>query len=267
MMQVPHLLGPNFHELNRLVAHDEFELAEMIRHTLRLLKPQRAAGYQKGRFGSGNDGAYVMLDDFSGIDTALSFGIEHNINWDRDIADRGIVIHQFDHTVDDPAPDDPRMFFNRTMIAPHSADGTATIEALVTKHDKGGAQPNMILKMDIEAAEWAALDATSLEAISRFSQITCELHGFNYMGDLGWRQQIFRGLRKLSKFYAPIHIHANNFAGWTVIAGVPVAAVVEVAFVNRALYAMEASDELFPGALDLPCDANRADMYLGRFEY
>lgn len=267
MTNVPFMLGPNFQELNRLEAADEFELAAMIRHTLRLLQPQQVKGFEKARFGHGHDGAYVMLNDFEGIDAALSFGIDHNINWDIDIANRGIRIHQFDHTVEDPAPEDSRMLFNQKMIAPTAGEGAESIESLVRLHDRGGQRPNLILKMDIESAEWPALEATSLESVSRFAQITCELHGFNYMADIAWRRQIFRGLRKLAKFYAPIHIHANNYAGWTVIAGVPVAAVLEVSFVNRALYQLEPSHELFPNELDLPCDANRPDMYLGSFVY
>ena len=77
-----YMLGPNFQQLNRLQASNEFELADLIRHTLRLLKPQQVKGFDKARFGKGHDGAYVMLDDFAGIDTALSFGIEQNIDWD-----------------------------------------------------------------------------------------------------------------------------------------------------------------------------------------
>jgi hypothetical protein len=55
---------------------------------------------------------------FEGLDTAVSMRIEHNIAWSRQEADRGLIIHQFDQTVDALPPDDPRMIFNKTMIAP-----------------------------------------------------------------------------------------------------------------------------------------------------
>lgn len=86
-------------------------------------------------------------------------------------------------------------------------------------------------------------------------------------GHLEWRQLFFRSLRKLSKYYAPIHVHANNYAGWVLIAGVAVPAVLEVTFVNRGLYGLEKTDEIFPGILDRPCDPTRADMFLGNFRY
>lgn len=153
MTQTPFMHGPNFAALNRLVANDDHELHEQIRATLRLLRPYRVKGRRKARFGSPNDGGYILLDDFEGVDTALSFGIEQNIDWDLEMAEHGLTIHQFDHTVEAPAPDDRRMIFSKTMIAPTPAPGAATLEGLVELLDKGHSRPNLILKMDIEAAE------------------------------------------------------------------------------------------------------------------
>ena len=263
----PFMIGPNFQELNRMEAGNEIELHAQIRHTLRLLRPMKAKRINKARFGSPNDGGYVHLEDFTGLDTAISLGINDNISWDLEMAARGLTVYQFDHTVDDPAPEDPRMVFHKTMIAPEAGEGRDTLEAIVQRWDKGNEQPNMILKMDIEDWEWVVLEATSLEAISRFSQITCEMHYFEAIGDLRWRQLFFRGLRKLSKFYAPIHIHANNYAALSVIANVPVPNVIEVTFANRAVYEFEETDELFPGPLDAPCNNNRPDTFLGSFRY
>lgn len=263
----PFMLGPNFQELNRLVANDPFELQQQIRNTLCLLRPMKAKGHAKARFGSANDGGYIHLDDFEGLDTAISLGIDHNITWDVDVAARGLTIHQFDHTVDAPAPDNPNMIFHKTMIAPENGPGRESLESIVKRLDKKQDRPNMILKMDIEGAEWPVLEATSLDAICRFSQIVFELHCFEGIGDLAWRQQFFRGLRKLSKFYAPIHVHANNYAGLSIVANVALPNVIEVTFANRAIYEFEKTDELFPGSLDAPCDTNRPDLYLGNFRY
>lgn len=263
----PYMLGPNYHDLNCLTAADGFELQTQIRNTLRLLRPQRAKGYTKRRFGASGDGGYVHLDDFEGVDTAISLGIDHNITWDRAIADRGLTIHQYDHTVDDPAPEDPRMVFNQLMIAPEERPGATTLAAIVDKLDKGGDRPNLFLKMDIESCEWGVLKATSLDTIARFAQITGEFHYFEALGELPWRQTFFRCLRKLSKFYAPIHVHANNYAAMPLIANVPVPCVLEITFANRALYEFEDSDELFPTKLDAPCDPAVPDHFLGAFRF
>lgn len=266
-MRAPFMAGPNFQELNRLIANDAIELQTQIRNTLRLLCPQAVKEYRKARFGSNGDGGYVHLDDFEGLDIAVSLGVENNIDWDRAVADRGLTIHQFDYSVDSPAPDDPRMIFSKTLIAPQSGPGAESLESIVQRLDRKQVRPNMILKMDIESAEWAVLEATSLESISRFSQITCELHYFEAISLLEWRQTFFRGLRKIAKFYAPIHVHANNYAPYSIIANVPLANVLEVTFANRALYEFEPCNEIFPGPLDRPCDPTRPDIFLGNFCY
>ena len=198
MTLTPHMIGPNFQALNRLIANDDFELQAQVRHTLRLLKPQSAKGQRKARFGSVNDGGYVHLDDFGGVDTVLSLGIERNIDWDRDIANRGLTIHQFDYSVDAPAPDDNRMIFHKIMIGPQAGPGVESLETLVERFDKKRERPNIFLKMDIECSEWPVIEATSLETMSRFTQITCEMHYFQGLSNEGWRQQCFRVLRKIS---------------------------------------------------------------------
>lgn len=258
---------PTYEELGALFASNEIELHDQIRNVLRLLRPQAAVGHEKARFGGHGDGGYVHLDDFEGVDTAVSLGIDYNITWDRQIADRGLIVHQFDHTVEDPAPDDPRMIFNKTMISPTPGPGRATLESIVDRFDKRRARPNIFLKMDIENAEWSAIEATPTATLGRFSQITCELHAFGFFDRTEWRQGFFRALRQLYEHYAVVHVHANNFAGWTTIANIPIAHVLEVTFANRAIYQFTDTDELFPGPLDVPCNTHMPDMFLGSFRF
>ena len=75
---------------------------------LSYLTPRRAVRFEKIRLGRDGDGGYVMLDDFSGVSSALSFGIETDCSWDTAIAERGIEVHQYDHTVDGPPTDHPQ---------------------------------------------------------------------------------------------------------------------------------------------------------------
>lgn len=246
---------------------DPVALHHQVRAVLRLLRPQRARGFGKVRLGRRGDGGYVCLDDFAGLDAALSFGINDDVSWDRDAADRGLVVHQFDHTVDDPAPDDRRMVFNKTMIAPEPGPGAATLGELVRLHDRGASRPNLLLKMDIEGWEWAMVEATPSHELARFSQIACELHYFQGLAELDHRRTVFRALTKLHELYGVVHVHANVAGGIGNHGNVVVPNVLEVTFANRALYALEDTDELFPGPLDDCCDPNQPDMFLGSFRF
>lgn len=258
---------PTLAEVGGLQADNEIELGQHIRTVLRLLRPKRALGMAKRRFGRRHDGGYVHLDDFDGVDTALSLGINDDVSWDCDVADRGVKIYQFDHTVEDPRPRDERMVFAKTMIAGHAAPGCETLEALVSRHDRRAAKPNLILKMDIEGSEWPVIEETSDATFGRFAQVACELHSFERFRELPWRQGFYRALRKISLSHGVVHVHANNYAGFQIIAGVPVASVLEISWANRSAYDLVETDELFPTDLDDPCHSAAPDHYLGAFLY
>lgn len=246
-------------------AEDPHQQHKAVREVLRLLRPHRVVGHDKIRVGNVADGGYVMIDDFDGVDTALSLGINDDITWDVAAAARGLKIYQFDHTVSDPAPDDDRMEFSPTMIAAHTGEGCVSLEDLVQRHHRGGARQNLLLKMDIENWEWAAIE--TLEQVGAFSQIVCEMHYFQGLADPMHRHRVRACLEKLHAHYVVAHIHANNFGGVSHIAGVTLPNVVEVTFANRSRYQIEETDELFPHPLDAPCDPNRADIWLGGFRF
>ena len=49
--------------------------------------------------GNHEDGSYVMLDDFENIKIAYSIGIDGVIQFDKALADKGIDIYMYDHTI------------------------------------------------------------------------------------------------------------------------------------------------------------------------
>ena len=40
-----------------------------------------------------------MLNDFDNIKICYSIGIEHNVDFDKDIASRGIEVYMYDHII------------------------------------------------------------------------------------------------------------------------------------------------------------------------
>lgn len=246
---------------------DPVELARQVRAVLRLLEPQAAVGVGKVRLGHHGDGGYVSLDDFRPGEIALSLGVSDDISWDVDAADRGLKIHQFDHTVDDPAPRDDRMIFHKKMIAPETSETSQSLEDLVSRLDRREARPNLILKIDIEGAEWRVWASTPPDRLSRFSQILCEVHGLADLADNDRRREIYGVFSTLNKAYAVVHVHGNICGGIANVGNVIFPNVLEITFANRDVYRFEPTDELFPGLLDTSCDAYSPDMYLGSFRF
>lgn len=246
---------------------DPVEIHRQIRSVLRLLQPRAAKDHRKIRLGHVGDGGYICIDDFAGIDTALSFGINDDISWDLDAADRGLTVYQFDHTVDDPAPNDPRMVFEKKMIDVSSGPDRQSLADLIARHDKRNARPNIVLKMDIECAEWEVLRSTPAEALGRIAWIVCELHYFQGLAEPSFRSMLDQVLGKLAWVFGVVHVHGNSGAGFSNVANVLFPNVLEATFVNRDLYTLVDTNELFPGPLDVSCDPNQPDIYLGSFRF
>jgi hypothetical protein len=243
------------------------EVRNSIVETFRRLRPQAVQGFRKKRFGAGHDGGYVAIDDFRTVDTVFSFGIEQNASWDTSIAQQGVTVYQFDHTVDAPMPHDSRMIFEKKKISAEAGPASESLVSLLKRHDKGRPEPNVLLKMDIENDEWPVFDATPPAYLKRFTQIICEFHRFENLSDLAWRARVIRVLNKISNAYSLIHVHANNYASVNNTCDVVIPNVIEMTFANRSLYSFKESDEVFPGEFDKPCDPARPDIQLGAFQF
>jgi len=251
----------------KLLLAAPFEIQRRCLELLRLLAPNRAEGFHKARFGSAHDGGYVLIDDFDGIAAAFSFGIAQDANWDAAIADRGVPVYQFDHTIEATPISRPDLIFTKARIVAEPAQGGCTIDELVRRHGSPG-QASLILKTDIEGDEWAVLDAASEEALSCFAQIVGEFHHFgSSMWESDGYEQVLRVFKKLTRNFGVVHVHACNVHPLSNVGNVMVPQILELTFANRRRYSLGATDEIFPGPLDGTNDASLPDIHLGRFMY
>jgi hypothetical protein len=183
-----------------------------------------------------------MIDDFRWIDTALSIGSLKAVPWELAVSE------------------EPIKFF---MLGSAPTD----IERLVEEHDRRNPQPNILLHTDLGGETWSFFDLASRESMQRFSQIVCELHNLESLSDTWWYRKIRRVFEKLADDYAVVHLHANNAGGTASIHGIVLPRVLQVSFANKQTYSFVATDELFPGELELPCDPSQPDIWLGSFRF
>ena len=64
-----------------------------------LILPKTVVGKKRILVGKKGDGCYVLLNDLKDIKIAYSFGIGKRIKFDKELADRGIDIFMYDHTI------------------------------------------------------------------------------------------------------------------------------------------------------------------------
>jgi hypothetical protein len=233
---------------------------------LSYLTPRRAVKFDKIRLGRDGDGGYVLLDDFSCVSAALSFGIETDCSWDTAIAERGIDVHQYDHTVDGPPTDNVRFRFFKRKITSAPSDQSETLGSALAKLPPPDAG-HVILKIDIEGSEWDVLDTATPEELARFSQIIGEFHELTSAADPAWRDRARRVLAKLRSAFDVVHVHGNNWSPLDIVANVAIPASVELTFANRAIYQCDETGEVFPTALDQPNWRGRPDIFLGNMRF
>jgi hypothetical protein len=231
----------------------------------RLLKPHRAKNISKARFGSKHDGGYVQLEHFEGVGAALSLGIGDDVSWDLAVAARGLTVWQFDHTVEGPPIAHNNFRFEKLRIGSESRDGEISLEDAINRASADC--DRIVLKMDIEGGEWAALANTPSDVLGKCNQIICELHSFDNLTDPNHYEIVHKCLERLNERFAVVHVHSNNFGSIIVLGNVPFFQTLEVCFANRRDYSLEATDELFPTPLDTPNNPNVPDHYLGSFNF
>lgn len=215
------------------------------------------------RVGRNNDGGYLMLDDFSSCKIAYSFGISDDISWDNDIANKSIDVFQYDPTIFNIPEYNDRFHFFKVGIA--GADNfeihMLTLETIlkINGHDN---KQNMILKMDVEGAEWECIESTPEDVFNKFDQLVFEMHGIT---DESNRTKIVSSIKKISRTHQLVWIHGNNYSKAEQADGIIVPDCIEVLYLNRQKYCFESSSCVFPYELDQPNNNRLFDFDMGNW--
>lgn len=166
------------------------------------------------RIGNRHDGGYVLLDTFHGMTNSLiaySFGISNDVSWDKHMALLGYDIFMYDHTIEKLPEENQKFHFFRLGIGYNCCGNIKNLKTLeelmkINKHEK---MNGMILKMDVEGAEYGFLNMVNSCILEQFDQIVLELH---YLLNTDMTEVISDALTKLNVTHQLVHIHANNFA-------------------------------------------------------
>ena len=238
------------------------EHIKRLRQRFRVMDPNPQLSYM--RAGNVYDGGYVMVNDFANVKHAYSCGISQDVTWDVVMAGHGMDIFMYDHTIKEvPLPKTlPQFhFFPTGITGTYSADKPElkTLPQLIRQN--GHEQDyNMILKMDIEGAEYDVLQTIDADSLSHFRQIVLEFHN---LLDLGLENTIGFALDKLNGLFQLVHIHANNYAKYTVRGGWVMADALEGTYLRRDNYKFTTSTRFFPTAFDSPNTPKLPEIQLG----
>ena len=206
----------------------------------------------KVRIGSQSDGGYVVPSIARASSLVVSIGIGNEISFDRELAERGAHILQFDHTIPGPPLEHPAMQYFKIGWSPFDGDTLWSLRTMMSHADWTHAR-HPVLKFDTEGAEWEAIDHTAIDDLDRFSVIVGEFHDLDRLGERAFFEKARAVFSKLAERHACVHLHGNNFSGFATVLGIPVPKVVELSYVHRSRVLVGGpSSEPLPGPLDRP---------------
>jgi hypothetical protein len=164
------------------------------------------------RFGSANDGGYLMCENLiEPLDAAYSYGVGRNDDWGCEVSRRyHVPVHQYDCF--DPARpicNGGTFMFHDECVSDRTGnrDGRffGTLENQIRNDPDAVGSRRVIIKMDIEGAEWDSLLAAPDELLASIPQIAMEMHGFD-------DPKIVEVLRKLKRNFHLVNLHFNNWS-------------------------------------------------------
>lgn len=224
------------------------------------LQPVRLANCTLERIGEPRDGGYLMCANLMQADVGYSYGISGYDGWGCGISTRlRIPVHQYDcfDTRRTQCDGGDMRFHPECVAAAASRDSDGRpFDSLKNQFARNGdAGRRLLVKMDVEGAEWDSLLETSASVLARIDQIAIELHDNNRDT---WKQ--FLVVSKLKDQFHVAHLHFNNYGCLGRLEPFPSWAW-EVLFVNKRLGVLAADQRPIerPGPLDAANNPNAPD--------
>lgn len=238
-------------------------IKQYIQSLLQNLRPYDFSNNERLRLGSEYDGGYVLLDKgLEDVEVIYSYGVGTNSDFELIFCESYKAIARlYDHTVDEAPLKKDFFHFSKEGVGPAQTSNCNTIE----NHIKGNGDSDkqLLLKMDVEGAEWDILFHTPGSVLNLFNQIAIEVHGLGTDLTIAQINKKNKVLQKINNLFYLFHVHANNYLPLYYIGGFKVPDVLELTYINKKYFDhAEYSKITFPTEIDRPNNSARKDIKL-----
>jgi hypothetical protein len=227
------------------------------------LEPVTLKNCNLKRYGGANDGGYLMCENLiQGIQTLYSYGIDKEDNWGCQLSRQlNVPLHQYDcFTEERPSCDRGLVVFHDECIGSRTeiVDGQRfdTLANQIARNRDTASR--LLVKIDIEGAEWDSLLATPNRVLDRIEQMPMELHGVD-------ERRFLNLVRRLKTRFYLVNLHFNNFACDADLAPMPSRAY-QVLWVHKRVGVLDpdAPVPAPPSPLNAPDNPKRRDCQIAR---
>jgi len=228
---------------------------------LEQLTPYAVNGFkEKIRLGNLYDGGYVIPAKILKLaDVVYSYGIDYHIDFEEDlIKRRNIPVRLYDHTVSGLPVENKSFFFKKQGIGKKAHGNFSTFK----KHleENGDTNKKIILKLDVEGAEWDVMDQIIKESSKNILAIILEVHRLYRYEKMLKYVKVFK---KINSKFTLVHLHGNNNSGLFVFGRKKISSTLETTFINNDLLARKTIlKHSLPSEIDYPNISDKKDIIL-----
>jgi hypothetical protein len=223
------------------------------------IQPVRLTNCDLRRFGERNDGGYPLcVNLLSGVKAAYSYGIAGYDQWGCDVSRHlQVPVHEYDcFDLRPPScPGGQTVFHGECVGTVTETQDGRPFDTLTNQFARNGhASTPIVMKIDVEGAEWDAFLLAPDSTLSQLDQIDVEFH---HVDDVKYVEAI----RRLKQFFYIAHVHYNNFSCDPLAAPFPAWAF-EALLVNKRIAMSDGSPAAAASGVDAPNDGSAADCQI-----
>ena len=240
---------------NILTEIDLFTQRSRANEYIELLKPRKLLNAHLARIGSKYDGGYIFVDDLSQNDLFVSAGIAEDFNVDLQVVNQVGKLIMIDPSIEPVDFPNKNQTFIQKPLGPKTDSQAISLDELLSNENYS----DVVLKIDIEGAEWEIFSTLGDSLFNRFRQIIVEVHWLSDIGSKAFHDKKILALQKLLMNHELVYIHANNWGDYRILGGLPIPDVLELTYLRKDSYdfAEGTSEEL--SLLSSPCNPDKPD--------
>jgi len=213
--------------------------------------------YELIRLGPKGDGGYLVPDCLDTISACFSPGVAEVSEFESDCLNLGMQLFMADASVEKPnwTISEEKYRFQKKFIGCTNNEEFMTMDTWFKSANLRD-DMDLLLQMDIERSEYAAIINTSDELMKRFKVMVIEFHFLQQLWNKGFFKIVETTINKILHTHICVHLHPNNFKGtngsvFTQL-GIDIPKVLEMTFLRKDVADIKGYQTQFPHPLD--CD-------------
>ena len=234
----------------------DFRSAQVRKALFAEIQPVHVTNCELRRFGEPHDGGYPLCENLLGrVKSGYSYGISGYDGWGCEVSRRlRVRVHEYDcFDLHEPAcPGGDAVFHGECIGTAKETQDGRPFDTLANQFSRNGdASTPIVMKIDVEGAEWDSFLLAPDSALSQIDQLVVEFHGVD-------DPKYLETIRKLKQFFDVAHVHYNNYSCDRSLTPFPAWAF-EVLFVSKRIAMSDGSPAPAATEVDAPNDVRGPD--------